>query len=177
MAFIYDPGIRLPRSASEFAGTVWLMSWADGPWHIPELMPGGKVYLADVASQTIVWETEVVQACAVPYEHSSDLALEVEARWGVPVVVDQMARSGWCIGWMAQPVRRLDRTALPVRADYVAVRGEELDLTGEQYSHVMSSEFRRRWQMDPFDEPIYLGGRVPIGWFEADFTTELRLSA
>lgn len=177
MAYIYDPGIRLPRSASEFGSTVWLMSWVDGPWHIPELMPGGKVYLADVAAQTLVWETEVVRSCAVPYEHTRDLAIEVERRWGIPVDTHDMVRTGFCIGWMAQPVRRLDRRALPVREGYVPVPGEELELTGEQYSHVMSSEFQRRWQIDPFDEPLYTGGRVPLGWFEADFTQELRLSA
>ena len=72
MAFLYDPGDRMPELAADFESMSWLLSWGDGPWHLHDLEVGGTVLLVDVAAQQIVWETRVTHMVAVPYESVGD---------------------------------------------------------------------------------------------------------
>lgn len=162
MAFLYDAESRTPTTDAEFARTVWLISWDTGPWFVPDLMPGGTVFLVDTRRQTIVWETRVVRSCAVPYEGVAELRSEVERRWGIPITIDTMVPSGFCIGWQAEPVRRLDRRRIypPGRA---RPSDDELALTGAQWTADASAVFREAWQLDD-DAPEVVGRQ--IGWFE-----------
>ena len=142
-----------------------MITWTDGPWHLHDMEIGGTVYLVDAgASQRIVWQTRVTHWFAVPYEGIGDLAMEVFTRWGLFIETPEMSPGGFCIGWRAEPVVRLNRGPQPL-PDHIAVgESEILDLDGFQQSEHMSKAFHQRWGLPPTVES-YCTGRSPIGWF------------
>jgi len=181
MALLYDPGIFMPRTISDFAGASWLVGWSDGVWCIHDVDPGGTVYLVDVATQRIVWHTEVLQSFAVPYEASAALAGEVARRWGLNVDVDDLPIGGYCVGWRAAPVARLDRSLAPDNnetlrhpdcgpadaTDDVDDTGDtEFRLDGFQFTADLSPRFLQRWGLAPH-EAHWCTGRPRLGWFGA----------
>lgn len=170
MPLLYDPGIFMPTREDDFPETSWMVTWPDGPWHLHDTDPGGTVYLVRAADvQRIVWETRVVRSFAVPYESVDSLAAEVMCRWGLAIQTDDMSPNGFCIGWQAEPVARLDRGPLPMTDPASASADLEgvvisTDLDGFQFGLELTATFRTRWQL-PDDDNILCGGREPIGWF------------
>ncbi len=165
MAFLYDPGMYMPRSASDFDGRSWMISWPNGPWHLHDVEIGGTVLLVDAGpAQRIVWETRVTHTFSVPYEASSDLKGEILRRWGVDANVSKMVPGGFSIGWRAECVGRLDRGPVPIPDQLMPDEGEVLELTGHQQSAHASAAFRHRWGIGPEPE-VTCTGRTPIGWF------------
>ena len=160
MALLYDPGSRMPAHPSDFPATSWLMSWADGPWHIHDLEVGGTVLLVDSGpAQRIIWETRVTHSFAVPYESVGDLAGEILRRWGLVVETPDMVPGGFSMGWRAECVARLDRGPLDGGPG-----SEELRLTGFQQTQHMSEDFNRCWGIG--DQPeVFCTGRPQLGWF------------
>lgn len=163
MALLYDPGHFMPRLEHEFSHASWMMGWPDGTWCLHDLEPGGTVYLVSTASQRIVWQTRVTQSFAVPYERVDDLRDEVLRRWGLRIDVGTLPTSGYCVGWRATPVARLDRTLAP---DPLGTTSEDLSLDGFQFTIDESPQFRRRWDL-PAEEPHWCTGRPRLGWFGA----------
>jgi hypothetical protein len=170
MALLYDPGRFMPTTEADFTGTSWFRTWPDGPYHLHDVEPGGTVYLVRADSeQRIVWETRVTRMVAVPYEALDGFADEVHRRWDISLESIDMQPGGFCIGWMAEPVARLDRTAreLPDYMQRSLAPGETLDLDGWQFGGELTAAFRYRWGLpahDPSDEH-FCTGRAPIGWF------------
>lgn len=165
MALLYDPGRYMPESATDFAASSWMITWNDGPWHVHDVEVGGTVYLVRAEStQRIVWETRVTQAFGVPYEAVGDLANEVLIRWGLIIETPEMATGGFCIGWRAEPIARLDRGPQPLAEHTTLDDDEVLDLDGFQQSPHMSTAFHHRWGLPP-DPDVVCTGRPPIGWF------------
>lgn len=168
MALLYDPGTFMPKSTTDFEESSWMLTWRDGPWHLHDVEPGGTVYLVRAgATQRIVWETRVTHAFGVPYEAVDDLANEVFVRWGLIIQTPQMAPGGFCIGWRAEPVARLDRGPQPLPEDLITEDGDMLDLDGFQQSTHMSAAFHLRWGLPP-DPDVMCTGRPPMGWFGPD---------
>jgi hypothetical protein len=153
----------MPDAPSDFPATSWLMSWADGPWHVHDLEVGGTVLLVDSGpAQRVIWETRVTHSFAVPYESADDLAVEIFRRWGLAVDVDEMVPGGFSIGWRAECVERLDRG--PLVSDPSGGEDERLRLTGFQQTEHMPVDFNRRWGIG--DEPeVHCTGRPRLGWF------------
>lgn len=165
MALLYDPGTFMPHSTADVAGSSWMLTWDSGPWHLHDLEPGGTVFLVRAGNiQRIVWETRVTHSFAVPYEGVADLAMEVLSRWGLVIETPKMNPGGFCIGWRAEPVARLDRTPCPLPEHLSPDDGEVLDLDGFQQSALMTEAFRHRWSL-PADPDVLCAGRSPIGWF------------
>ena len=165
MALLYDPGTFMPHSTADFDEASWMLTWSDGPWHLHDVELGGTVYLVRAGStQRIVWETRVTQAFGVPYEAVGDLANEVLIRWGLIIETPQMAPGGFCIGWRAEPVARLDRGPQPPPELIVPEEGEVLDLDGFQQSTHMSVPFHLGLFLPP-DPDVVCTGRPPMGWF------------
>jgi len=166
MAFLYDPGIYMPATEHDFLGTSWMVTWPTGPWHLHDTEPGGTVYLVRAGvEQRIIWETRVTRSFAVPYESVDGLADEVQRRWGLRINTSKMDPYGFCIGWQAEPVARLDRLPLPVE-ERLRPDGEtdaDLDLDGFQFSEWASPAFRARWQIAD-ERATACTGRVTIGW-------------
>lgn len=165
MALLYDPGTFMPESTTDFDQSSWMLTWRDGPWHLHDIELGSTVYLVRAGStQRVVWETRVTQAFGVPYEAIGDLANEVFLRWGLVIETPQMAQGGFCIGWRAEPIARLDRGPQPLPEHFVVNPDEALDLDGFQQSAHMSAAFRRQWGL-PEDPDVFCTGRPPMGWF------------
>lgn len=171
MALLYDPGTFMPTSLTEFSVASWMLTWNDGPWHLHDVEPGGTVYLVRAGTtQRIVWETRVTHSFGVPYESVGDLAGEVLRRWNLVIETPRMTPGGFCIGWQAEPVERLDRGPQPLPTDVVpaedAVPAEDdvLDLDGFQQSALMPDAFRRRWGLPP-DPDVECDRRTHVGWF------------
>ncbi len=114
--------------------------------------------------QEIVWETRVTQTLGVPYEALGDLANEVLVRWGLVIETPKMTPGGFCIGWRAAPVRRLDRGPQPLPDHLAPGDGEVLDLTGFQETADMSAAFCHRWGL-PVEPDSMCSGRPFVGWF------------
>jgi hypothetical protein len=164
MAFLYDPGMYMPRSIDAFAESSWMISWPDGPWHLHDVEIGGTVLLVDSGpAQRIVWETQVTHTFSVPYEGSGDLKGEIFRRWGLDANVSQMASGGFAIGWRADCVARLDRGPVPIPERLVPHDGETLELTGHQLSSDASAAFRHRWGLG-LEPDVMCSGRPAIGW-------------
>lgn len=170
MAFLYDPGLFMPGHRDDFDGTSWMVTWPTGPWHLHDTEPGGTVYLVRAgAEQRIVWETRVTRSFAVPYESVDGLAAEVQRRWGLRIDTSRMNPHGFCIGWQAEPVARLDRSPLSVD-ERLRSEGEtdtDLDLDGFQFSEWVSPAFRARWQLTDGASPPCTG-RARVGWSGAN---------
>ena len=165
MALLYDPGTFMPKSTNDFEEASWMLTWRDGPWHLHDVELGGTVYLVRAGTvQRIVWETRVTQAFGVPYEAAHDLANEVLIRWGLIIQTPQMSPGGFCIGWRAEPVARLDRGPQPPPEHLIAEDGDVVDLDGFQQSTHMSVAFHHRWGLPP-DPAVMCTGRPPMGWF------------
>ena len=165
MALLYDPGSFMPSSAADFDETSWMLTWTDGPWHLHDIEPGGTVYLVRAgATQRIIWETRVTHSFAVPYEAVGDLATEVFIRWGLIIQTPNMTPGGFCIGWRAEPITRLDRGPRRLPEHLVPDADETLDLDGFQQSAHMPSAFHHRWGLPP-DPDVMCTGRPPMGWF------------
>jgi hypothetical protein len=161
MALLYAPGDYMPTSTTSFRHHSWLMGWTDGPYCMHDLEPGGTVYLVDVAHQTIVWETRVTQSFAVPFEALGGLVAEVRLRWGLEIEPGTLPPGGFCVGWRAEPVERVDRRPM---LDVVDAAPEDLHLDGFQFSHECSPLFRRCWGL-PDAEAHWCDGRPRLGWF------------
>jgi hypothetical protein len=171
MALLMDPGTFMPKHEDDFAETSWFQTWDTGPFHLHDAEPGGTVYLVDVQAQRIVWKTEVVRMVAVPYEALDGFAAEVQRRWGIHLISVDMNPGGFCIGWMAKPIERLNRgpRTLTERLHRTVQPDENLDLTRWQFGEQLSPAFRYRWglpEVDPSDQHLCTG-RAPLGWFEA----------
>lgn len=167
MALLYDPGKYMPDSEEAFGCVSWMLTWSDGPWHLHDVQPGGTVYLIRAGSvQEIVWETRVTQTFGVPYEAVGDLANEVLVRWGLVIETPKMTPGGFCIGWRAAPVRRLDRGPQQLPAHLAPGDGEVLNLTGFQETADMSAAFCHRWGL-PVELDSMCSGRPFVGWFGA----------
>lgn len=165
MALLYDPGLFMPIEADDFPEHSWLMGWTDGVHCLHDLTPGGTVYLVDVALQQIVWETRVTHSFAVPYEALGGLVAEVRLRWGLSIEPGTLPAGGYCVGWRAEPVARLDRTLAPEPDDaLLEVLGEFPRLDGFQFAADLSPTFRRRWGVAD-EEPHWCDGRPRLGWF------------
>ena len=165
MALLYDPGSFMPRRPGDFLEMSWMITWPTGPWHLHDVMPGGTVYLVRAGDdQRIVWETTVTRSFAVPYEAIDDLATEVWLRWGLSIDTSAMNSGGFCIGWQAKPIARLDRGPLDVCEAASAAEAEALDLDGCQSTEWETPVFRRRWGL-PIEDETLCTGRAPIGWF------------
>lgn len=169
MPLLYDPGIFMPTHEADFPATSWMITWPDGPWHLHDTEPGGTVYLVRAAGvQRIMWETRVIRSFAVPYESVDSLAAEVMRRWGLEIQTRNMSPNGFCIGWQAEPIARLDREPLPVAAPTAGDHnGIEVlaDLDGLQFGDELTPAFRSRWQL-PDGHNTLCSGRAPIGWFD-----------
>jgi len=161
MALLYDPGGFMPTTPDAFEGASWMMGWNDSLWCMHDIRPGGTVYLVSVAQQRIVWETEVVASFAVPYEAVHDLALEVFLRWGLAIDTGTLPPSGYCVGWKAAP-RTLRSSGL--EPDPEDRSGEDLALSGFQFTADASPLFMRRWGLRA-EEPHWCTGQVEVGWF------------
>jgi hypothetical protein len=161
MALLYDPGAFMPKHESDFDGASWMMGWDDGAWCMHDIRPGGAVYLVSTEHQRIVWETEVVESFAVPYEAVDDLALEVFLRWGLAIDTGTLPPSGYCVGWRARPIERCSTTLAP---DLDDTSGEDLSLNGFQFTTEASPQFLRRWSL-PTPATHWCTGRVEFGWF------------
>ena len=158
-------GDRMPELADEFESMSWLLSWADGPWHLHDLEVGGTVLLVDVAAQQIVWETRVTHMVAVPYESVGDLAVEILRRWNLVLETPEMVPGGFCIGWRAESIARVNRGPIERPAQpHMGVVDDELELTGFQQSAHMSETFRQRWAIEQEAE-VFCAGRQAMGWF------------
>ena len=101
---------------------------------------------------------------AVPYEGIGDLAIEVLRRWGLVIETPDMSPGGFCIGWQAEPVARLDRGPVPPHEGRPIGDDDALDLDGFQQSTHMSDAFHERWGLPP-DEDVFCTGRPSLGWF------------
>lgn len=161
MALLYNPGRFMPRREHDFLGASWLMGWPDGMWCMHDVQPGGTVYLVDVERQLIVWHTRVTHSFAVPYEAVDDLAAEVERRWGLDIEIGTLPGSGYCVGWRAELVERIDRT---LASDPLDTSGEDLRLDGFQLTNDASPLFTRRWDLTT-EEPHWCTGIPRLGWF------------
>ena len=165
MALLYDPGAFMPETEADFDGASWLISWATGPWHLHDVEVGGTVLLVDAAAQRIVWQTEVTHTFSVPYESSRDLQNEIRRRWGIDTIVEDLVGGGFCIGWRARCVARLDREPRALRDGTISPEGEVLELTpGFLQSDHMTDNFRYRWAIDVEPE-VWCTGKPAIGWF------------
>lgn len=164
MALLYDPGKYMPTEEDDFRWTSWMITWPDGPWHLHDLEIGGTVYLVSEEAQRIVWETRVTQTFAVPYEAVNGLAAEVLIRWGLTIETPDMSPGGFCMGWRAEPIGRLDRRPAAIPDHLIAVDDETLGLDLFQQSAHMSDAFRRRWGLAQEPE-VFCDGRPAIGWF------------
>lgn len=71
---------------------------------------------------------------------------------------------GFCVGWRAEPVARLDRGPQQPAAQVAPQEGDVLDLDGFQQSPHMSTAFHHRWGLPP-DHDVVCSTRPPIGWF------------
>jgi hypothetical protein len=164
VALLYDPGKYMPDSEEAFDSMSWMLTWPDGPWHLHDVEPGGSVYLVRAGSvQEIVWETRVTHTFGVPYEALGDLANEVFVRWGLVIETPKMSPGGYCIGWRAAPVQKLDRGPQHRSDRLTTGDGENLDLTGFQETADMSAAFRDRWSL--LAEPdLICAGRPVLGW-------------
>jgi hypothetical protein len=155
----------MPDAEEAFDCTSWMLTWPDGPWHLHDVEPGGTVYLVRADSvQEIVWETRVTQTFGVPYEALGDLANEVLVRWGLVIETPSMTPGGFCIGWRAEPVQRLDRGPQQLPAHLAPGDGEVLDLTGFQETDDMSAAFHHRWGL-PVEPESMCSGPSFVGWF------------
>ena len=165
MAYLYDPGRFMPKSADEVAEMSWLVSWPNGPWHMHDIEIGGTVYLVDAGpAQRILWRTEVTHCFSVPYESSLDLRHAITRRWAVDPDVSEVVPSGFAIGWRAKFVEQLDRGPIDM-PDWEPSEGDDtLELTGRQQTEHMSRNFRRCWALGPEPE-VWCTGRPPLGWF------------
>jgi hypothetical protein len=165
MALLYDPGTRTPDVPDDFQAMSWLISWPDGPWHLHDVEVGGTVLLVDSGpAQRIVWETRVTHSFAVPYESVNDLAVEIFGRWGLVVETPEMVPGGFSIGWRAECVERLDRSALGTLPAMGTDGSDELDLSGFQQSAHMSAAFNKRWGIDD-EREVFCSSRPRMGWF------------
>ena len=119
MVLMYDPGKYMPQSTDDFREVSWMATWDTGPWHLHDVEPGGTVFLVRAGpTQEVVWKTRVTQSFGVPYEAVNDLANEVLRRWGLVIETPKMDPGGYCIGWRAEPIDRLDRGPYPL-PDYI----------------------------------------------------------
>ena len=174
MALLYDPGIFMPAARTDFTSSSWLMGWSDGVWCLHDLEPDGTVYLVDTKRQIIVWHTRVTASFAVPYEDVGALAGGGARRGGLGDDVGDLPRSGYCVGWRAEPLARLDRRLGPQRlaplgtaaTDAGSDPHADLRLDGFQLTTALSSEFLRRWGLDDDGAP-WCTGRPRLGWFAA----------
>jgi len=164
MVLLYDPGKYMPESADDFSGTSWMITWATGPWHLHDVEPGGTVFLVRAgATQEVVWKTRVTHSFGVPYEAVHDLANEVLLRWGLAIETPKMSPGGYCIGWRAEPIVRLDRGPRPLPEHMVPADDDMLDLDGFQQSDQMSAAFLHRWGVAS-EADVMCSGRPIIGW-------------
>ena len=165
MVLMYDPGKYMPQSTDDFREVSWMATWDTGPWHLHDVEPGGTVFLVRAGpTQEVVWKTRVTQSFGVPYEAVNDLANEVLRRWGLVIETPKMDPGGYCIGWRAEPIVRLDRGPHPLPDHMVPADGEVLDLDGFQDSDEMSAAFRHRWGVASEPE-VMCSGRPMMGWY------------
>ena len=165
MALLYDPGKFMPTSAGDFDESSWMITWRNGPWHLHDVELGGTVYLVRAGStQRIVWDTRVTHGFAVPYEALGGLANEVFIRWGLIIETPAMSPGGFCIGWRAEPIARLDRAPQPLPEHVITDEDDVLELDGFQQSTHMSKAFHQRWGLPP-DPDVMCSGPPPMGWF------------
>lgn len=167
MALLYDPGIFMPATHAHFSATSWMMGWSDGVWCLHDLEPGGTVYLVDVAHQQIVWHTRVTASFAVPYEAVGSLAHEVSRRWGLTVDTGDLPPSGYCVGWRAEPIARLDREPIQELDHETGIRlnnNARFRLDGFQFTTDLPEGFLRHWGIEDDTSP-WCSGRPRLGWF------------
>jgi hypothetical protein len=168
MPLLYDPGEYMPTSIIDFDQMSWMLTWNDGPWHIHDLEPGGTVYLVRAGeTQRIIWETRVTHSFGVPYEAVGDLAAEVRRRWGLRIQTPKMTPGGFCIGWRAEAVDRLEREPRTLPDWIIPADDDVLDLDGFQQSEHLSAAFNHRWGL-PHEPDVACTGRPRIGWFGPD---------
>jgi hypothetical protein len=165
MALLYDPGPFMPTSEGDFEKSSWMLTWDSGPWHLHDVEVGGAVFLVRAGDeQRLVWETRVTHWFAVPYEGLLDLSHEILIRWGLAISTPTMSPGGFCMGWRAEPVARVDREPSPMPDE---VGGDDvLGLTGFQQTAHESPAFRRRWGFE--NEPDTLCSGPKLGWFGND---------
>ena len=155
----------MPVVPDDFQLMSWLISWPDGPSHLHDVEVGGTVLLVDSGpAQRIVWETRVTHSFAVPYESVNDLAAEIFRRWGLVVETPEMVPGGFSIGWRAECVARLDRSALVTSPVLRTHEPDEVDLSGFQQSAHMSAAFNKRWGIVD-EREVFCSGRPRMGWF------------
>jgi len=161
----------MPVVPDDFQLMSWLISWPDGPWHLHDVEVGGTVLLVDSGpAQRIVWETRVTHSFAVPYESVNDLAAEIFRRWGLVVETPEMVPGGFSIGWRAEGVDRLDRSALETSPVLVTEEPDEVDLSGFQQSAHMSAAFNKRWGIVD-EREVFCSGRPRMGWFGPNWSS------
>ena len=117
-----NPGVRdgvvhhaaraLPATTKDVSGSVWFAYW-DRPValdHGP--FPGSTVWLYSATSHVLVWETEVVDAMAVPFESVDAFTAHVARSFGEELWIDGPTLApGFGVAWTARAVRHLDRPA------------------------------------------------------------------
>src|SRR6478735_951764 len=110
MALIFVPSTPIPQSEGEVASACWYAVWDQPVGLLEVLSPGARVFLYDDSADVLVWEVEVTEALARPFEHVDDFRKLLTQRWGQWVTeVDGVATTpGWGIGWKAKPVARID---------------------------------------------------------------------
>jgi hypothetical protein len=107
---VHHAGRTLPVTTDDLAASVWFAYW-DRPValdHGP--FPGSTVWLYSQSADVLVWETEVADAIAVPFETVGAFTDHVEARFGEELWIDGPTLApGFGVAWTARAVRRLDR--------------------------------------------------------------------
>lgn len=130
MVLVYvPPSSSMPLDEADFGSTWWYAVW-DRPLRPTQLpRPGDTVFLAS-PDGVVRWETEVITAVAVPYEHPDAFLDHMSLQYGTPAgpVVGSAPIPGFGLAWSAAPVRALaiDTGTLGVDCPHWA-SGDDLD--------------------------------------------------